>query len=82
MTRCRHCNATWTSLGACHCGGNGAGLNGCHLTFSVASAFDLHRRGGECKDPAKAGLIKSKRAGIDWCYPGVKPLTFEAAGAL
>lgn len=61
-----YCGAEWSGLSAAHCGA-------CHQTFSAVSSFDLHRRNGECRDPAKAGLVKSKRPGIDWCFPGVNP---------
>lgn len=42
---CGTCGAIWTGLIACHC-------SGCHETFTGLSAFDIHRVGGQCCDPA------------------------------
>lgn len=42
---CAGCGAGWTGLSACHC-------SGCHRTFTGLSAFDIHRVGGQCSDPA------------------------------
>lgn len=33
-----------------HCGA-------CHRTFGSVTAFDEHRRGGTCLDPADAGMV-------------------------
>lgn len=41
------CGAGWRSRRAAHCAA-------CHLTFSSDSAFDAHRRAGQCLDPATA----------------------------
>ena len=41
------CGAVWTARNAAHCAG-------CHLTFSSDTAFDRHRRHGQCVDPATA----------------------------
>lgn len=47
------CGAQWRGLGRAHCAG-------CHRTFSADSAFDAHRRDGECVDPATAITTKGK----------------------
>lgn len=59
---CR-CGARWTGRGRAHCAA-------CHATFSTASAFDRHRRGGACLDPAAVGLV---RAGAVWRWAGQNP---------
>jgi hypothetical protein len=59
VPHCR-CGARWTGLSRAHCAG-------CHRTFSAVTAFDLHRRGGACLDPADAGLVE--RNGM-WGQPG------------
>jgi hypothetical protein len=38
----------------------------CHVTLGGPWAFDRHRRGGECVDPASLGLVE--RAGV-WREP-------------
>lgn len=45
LTRCSGCANTWTGLLSCHCGA-------CHVTFTGITAFDAHRVGGVCNDPA------------------------------
>lgn len=52
---CR-CQARWAGMSTAHCAT-------CHLTFTGPSAFDTHRRGGECTTPGDAGLIAHQRAG-------------------
>jgi hypothetical protein len=37
---CNGCDHRWT------------GLNACHRTFTGIRAFDIHRTGGHCNDPA------------------------------
>jgi hypothetical protein len=41
----------------------------CHMTFSVVSHFDRHRRGGVCSTPESLGLT-SARGGV-WAMYGV-----------
>ncbi|WP_420855008.1 hypothetical protein [Rhodococcus pseudokoreensis] len=55
MTTCTKCEATWGGMHTCHC-------SGCHHTFSSLSAFDLHRRGDQCRTPSDAGLVLADRA--------------------
>jgi hypothetical protein len=47
-THCSTCHATH--------GGKTAHCTVCHETFSAMTAFDLHRSGGACRDPASVGL--------------------------
>jgi hypothetical protein len=62
------CGARWAGTTTCHCGGK----TGCHRTFSGASTFDRHRRGGQCLDPEAAGLaLLAGRAYACWGYPVV-----------
>jgi hypothetical protein len=42
---CGGCGQKWTGIAAAHCGA-------CHRTFTGTAAFDIHRSGGECRDPA------------------------------
>lgn len=51
---CSGCGATWTGVGAAHCGGHG-----CHATFDSVTLFDAHRMTtrnpadpGRCQHPA------------------------------
>lgn len=56
------CHRTWSALGECHC-------SGCHQHFGSERAFDDHRRGGVCKDPARLPhRLKPvlRRDGITW----------------
>ena len=39
------CGRRWTSKRECHC-------SGCHRHFTAVSAFDVHRLGFACQDPA------------------------------
>lgn len=47
----------------CECGA-------CHLRFGSTHAFDRHRLGLQCCDPAERGLVE--RGGV-WRTPGVAP---------
>jgi hypothetical protein len=47
LITCARCGARWTGLTTCHCG-----ASGCHCTFTSLRAFDIHRTGGHCNDPA------------------------------
>lgn len=49
---CGGCQARWTGLRTSHCG-----TQGCHRTFSSVAAFDRHRAGGVCNDPADLGMV-------------------------
>jgi hypothetical protein len=69
MTRCRHCDTTWTGLVIAHCGE-------CHATFTTPANFDRHRAGskdkrheqGVCSDPSARGLVLNPRG--QWAMPG------------
>lgn len=40
------------------------------MTFTGITAFDIHRRKGECADPAKCGLeAKARKYGTVWGQP-------------
>lgn len=60
---------------SCRCGDRWAGNStahcpNCHLTFTVVSAFDKHRRAGECVHPTQVGLRLYGRTGyVAWGYP-------------
>jgi hypothetical protein len=58
------CGARWSGSNACHCGA-------CHrFTFTGAAAFDRHRKGGTCNDPASVGLVRATgRAFVAWTFP-------------
>lgn len=61
---CR-CGAEWTGYRTCHCA-----AKGCHQTFTCISAFDAHRRHGQCLDPAGAGLVPvTKPHWTGWGWP-------------
>ena len=60
---CGRCPAWWTGLGSAHC-------VGCHESFTSVSAFDLHRRGGECRHPADVGLVPADKSWPGWQHPG------------
>jgi hypothetical protein len=65
------CGAWWTGTERSHCGG-------CHLTMSSLTAFEAHRKGLACNDPASVGLVpRQKPFGILWGWPG--PDDTEAA---
>jgi hypothetical protein len=56
------CGARWSGTNTCHCGNTG-----CHRTFTGLSAFDRHRSGGTCNDPAALGMaIAPGRAYEAW----------------
>ena len=44
------CGAWWTGGERSHCGG-------CHLTFTSLTAFEAHRKGLRCNEPASVGLV-------------------------
>lgn len=58
---CR-CGTTWTGLTPAHCAS-------CHTTFTSPTAFDRHRRAGQCLTPSAAGLVPIDRktwTGYGW----------------
>ena len=58
-----NCGARWAGSNTAHCGA-------CHVTLSSVTAFDRHRRGGECHDPTEVGLVRIDRAGYHvWGWP-------------
>lgn len=69
ITVCAKYKAQWSGYKTGHCAA-------CHQTFTVVSAFDLHRVGshskGErhCAEPAAVGLVDSGRAYPCWGHPG------------
>ena len=62
MIACEKCSATWGGMNTAHC-------SGCHTTFTGITAFDAHRRGGECIPAESAGLTLTKRAYPCYGYP-------------
>jgi hypothetical protein len=57
------CGKRWAGSATAHC-------PSCHETFTVVSAFDRHRRGGSCVDPAGIGLHSYQRIGyVAWGHP-------------
>jgi hypothetical protein len=59
------CAARWSGSGTCHCG-----TQNCHQTFTGVGAFDRHRKGGTCNDPATVGLVPATgRAFQAWTFP-------------
>lgn len=57
------CKRWWTGAERSH-------ASCCHRTFSSLSAFDLHRKGGRCNDPAEMGLVVRERPyGELWGWP-------------
>lgn len=57
------CGRWWTGNERSHC-------SGCHETYSSLSAFDAHRKGGQCHAPAAVGLIaRRKPFGDLWGWP-------------
>ena len=54
MPECRRHGLTWTGLSMAHC-------ESCGALFGVVSSFDLHRKNGECLQPAKVGLHQDER---------------------
>jgi hypothetical protein len=64
IVACSGCSATWTGLAACH-------ATCCHRTFTGIYAFDQHRLGGECHNPADRGLVQvEKPQWSGWGCPG------------
>lgn len=66
MSKITHgqCGKWWTGAGRSHCGG-------CHETFSSLTAFERHRRGLRCNDPADSGLeAREQPWGVLWGQPG------------
>ncbi len=58
-----HCGARWSGTTTCHCGA-------CCKTFTGIGAFDRHRKGGECADPATIGMaVIPGRAYQAWTTP-------------
>jgi len=54
------CGNWWTGGERSHCGS-------CHRTFTSLTAFELHRRGLRCNDPAAVGLVvRVERFGPLW----------------
>lgn len=53
-----------------------AHCSACHHTFGGITAFDRHRRGGECLDPLAIGL-RADRKGI-WRFPPQDPTARDA----
>ncbi|SED51902.1 hypothetical protein SAMN04490240_4092 [Rhodococcus pyridinivorans] len=62
MTICSTCQSEWGGANTCHC-------SGCHTTFTGITAFDAHRRGGQCIPAESAGLTLTKRAYPCYGYP-------------
>ncbi len=60
---CGGCPNRWTGTRTAHCGA-------CHQTFAGITAFDTHRTGGHCTDPARVGLQDVGRAYPCWGNPG------------
>lgn len=62
----RHsCGTRWAGTNTCHCA-----APGCCQTFTGIGAFDRHRRGGTCADPATIGMVlASGRAYPAWTIP-------------
>lgn len=52
---CHGCGDHWSGFAVCHC------ASCCH-TFADIEAFDQHRVGYRCQDPATRGLVKIHRA--------------------
>ncbi len=58
-----HCGARWSGTGTTHCGA-------CCTTFVGIGAFDRHRRGGQCANPATIGMVTAPgRAYEAWTSP-------------
>jgi hypothetical protein len=57
------CGSWWTGAERSHCGS-------CHLTYSSLTAFDRHRKAGQCQPPASVGLVpRVKPYGTLWGFP-------------
>ena len=78
MTACPRCPAEWGGTNTAHCG-----AAGCHQTFTGPTAFDKHRAGygerGQCKSPARVGLVEAGRGYSCWALPGARPVPVEVA---
>jgi hypothetical protein len=58
------CGAWWTGTERSHCGG-------CHRTFSCLTAFEQHRKGLTCNEPATVGLVvRQAKFGALYGWPG------------
>jgi hypothetical protein len=44
------CGSWWTGAERSHCGS-------CHRTFTALTAFEIHRRGLRCNEPASVHLV-------------------------
>lgn len=56
------CGARWSGANTAHCGA-------CCVTFVGIGAFDLHRRGGTCAQPATIGMtLAPGRAYQAWTH--------------
>ncbi len=61
-----HCGTRWSGTATAHCGA-------CCVTFVGIGAFDRHRRGGHCADPASIGMtIAPGRAYQAWTTPDLR----------
>lgn len=57
------CGSWWTGAERSH-------ASCCCRTFSSLSAFDQHRKGGRCNEPAAVGLaVRTKPFGTLWGWP-------------
>ena len=57
------CGKWWTGAERSH-------ASCCHRTFSSLSAFEQHRKGLRCNDPAEVGLVaREKPFGTLWGWP-------------
>ncbi len=65
-----HCGTRWSGNSTCHCAA-------CHNhTFVGVTAFDRHRKGGTCADPASIGMILAAgRAYEAWTIPDPETTT-------
>jgi hypothetical protein len=58
------CGSWWTGNERSH-------ASCCCRTFSSLSAFDRHRKGARCNDPATVGLVARQMPyGLLWGWPG------------
>lgn len=71
IASCGGCTNRWTGLSVCHCAT-------CHVTFTSLTAFERHRRHGQCIAPGLVGLVPRVRGGtaiaggfVAWGYPGL-----------
>lgn len=61
--KCTKCGAVWSGMNTGHC-------MACHTTFTGITAFDAHRRSGQCIPASAAGLSLTKRAYPCYGLPG------------